>query len=739
MKILGRGLAVVLLLAALSGISAGAPHEITPWKDNKAGAVSVTFDDGSISHFTVGVPALNARGFRGTFFIVTDYADNPQNDPDNIMGSWDNWRTAAAQGHEIASHTKSHANAGLDALTPTQLQEEVQGSKAVIDSRITTQTCLTFAYPFGIGATSPSVTSVVRNNYIWGRGVTFGMNEAPYDFYNVRTDFPDTTASIGSTLEREIDRAAQERKWLVLGFHRLDGLGYGPITEARFLEVLDHLNSQNQNLWVGTFGSVGKYIREREAAALTPVSASGNQIILTLTSALDASIYNEPLTLRSEVPTGWSYVEARQGSRAARVHSVLEGVTRVVYTQAVPGPDQITLTDITGTDPRITGIDPPFTAAGGPDFPLTVTGANFAEGSLIQWNGAPQGDTTYVSANELRLAVKAADIATGGTAAITVVNPGTPGLVSNAMGFQVRNPAPYPTLILSPAEAWAGGGDFTLTVSGTGTGGFINGSQIRWNGAYRATTFLPADPPIHPYPRLQAALTAIDSASAGNNTVSVYNPPPGGGTVSATFTVQNLRPVLNTPLIPAAAVAGTTGFTLTVDGSHFIEPSVVRWNGSDRVTHYASSSRLTVDVLASDIASAGIAAITVFNPPPGGGKSNALSFPINNPAPSLLALGQSFVRAGGPPFTLAINGAGFVNGSVVNWNGSPRATRFISATRLQADITAADIASAGMVSLEVFSPAPGGGTSNALSLEMKINIWLPLLLRQEAMGAFHGR
>ena len=33
---------------------------------------------------------------------------------------------------------------------------------------------------------------------------------------------------------------------------------------------------------------------------------------------------------------------------------------------------------------------------------------------------------------------------------------------------------------------------------------------------------------------------------------------------------------------------------------------------------------------------------------------------------------------GGPGFTLTVSGTGFVSGSVVNWNGSARATHFVS-------------------------------------------------------------
>jgi hypothetical protein len=49
---------------------------------------------------------------------------------------------------------------------------------------------------------------------------------------------------------------------------------------------------------------------------------------------------------------------------------------------------------------------------------------------------------------------------------------------------------------------------------------------------------------------------------------------------------------------------------------------------------------------------------------------------------------------------------------VVRWNGSDRATTFVTATQLGAAISAADVAAAGTATVTVFTPAPGGGTSN---------------------------
>ncbi|HSY15292.1 MAG TPA: beta-propeller fold lactonase family protein, partial [Jatrophihabitantaceae bacterium] len=65
----------------------------------------------------------------------------------------------------------------------------------------------------------------------------------------------------------------------------------------------------------------------------------------------------------------------------------------------------------------------------------------------------------------------------------------------------------------------------------------------------------------------------------------------------------------------------------------FVAGSVVRWNGSDRpTTSNGSVNGLTAQISASDIAAAGTAVVTVFNPGPGGGLSNSLTFTITTGA-----------------------------------------------------------------------------------------------------------
>ena len=57
--------------------------------------------------------------------------------------------------------------------------------------------------------------------------------------------------------------------------------------------------------------------------------------------------------------------------------------------------------------------------------------------------------------------------------------------------------------------------------------------------------------------------------------------------------------------------------------------AMVRWNSTDRPTTFVSATQVTAAIAAADVAAAGTAQVTVFNPGPGGGLSPAQSFTIS--------------------------------------------------------------------------------------------------------------
>ncbi len=141
-------------------------------------------------------------------------------------------------------------------------------------------------------------------------------------------------------------------------------------------------------------------------------------------------------------------------------------------------------------------------------------------------------------------------------------------------------------------------------------------------------------------------------------------------------------------------------FTLTVNGSNFISDSVVRWNGSDRPTTFVNGGQLTAQISAADVAFPGAATVTVFTF--AGGNSNPATFTVIGP--EIHSLAPPSASAGGPGFTLTVNGANFVSGAVVRWNGADRTTTFVNSGQLTAAISAADIAAPGDANLTVVNP-----------------------------------
>ena len=92
-----------------------------------------------------------------------------------------------------------------------------------------------------------------------------------------------------------------------------------------------------------------------------------------------------------------------------------------------------------------------------------------------------------------------------------------------------------------------------------------------------------------------------------------------------------------------------------------------------------------------------------------------------NPVPLInQPLVPDAVAPGGAEFTLTVNGTSFVSGSLVSWNGSARATTFVSSSQLAASILLSDIATAGTASVTVVNPSPGGGTSNVVFFPITI-------------------
>jgi hypothetical protein len=343
---------------------------------------------------------------------------------------------------------------------------------------------------------------------------------------------------------------------------------------------------------------------------------------------------------------------------------------------AQTGPSPVVVVNPDGTEspaqpvtvvatPVITALDPPAVIAGSPDFPLTVIGTGFNAGATVKLAGAAI-PATFVSDEVIVAKVSAAAVAVVGAAAVVVNNPG--GSSSNQQQLTV---AASPAITgLDPATVAAGSPALQLTVTGSG---FAGNAAIDIDGNPINTTVANST-------QVSATITAAQVAGAGALNVTVVNPgpPPQASNVQALAIVNG--PVIRA-LQPSTLVAGSPAFALAVSGSGFVAGSAINLNGAAVATVFLGATQLTAQVAAAQVAAAGPINVTVSNP---GGAGSAAQVLTIVATPTIVSLAPATVTAGSGAFRLAVQGSGFVPGSVVELSGTALTTTYISDTQLDA-------------------------------------------------------
>src|ERR1700722_4410266 len=185
---------------------------------------------------------------------------------------------------------------------------------------------------------------------------------------------------------------------------------------------------------------------------------------------------------------------------------------------------------------------------------------------------------------------------------------------------------------LTPTSANSGGAQLTLTVTGTG----LTGGTANFAGNALSTTVVSDS-------QLTATIPAnLLSAGSQNVTVTTGTAPNLTSSNALPFEVLSSTPTLAgcTSSMPAATTAscGTPvealngpGTQLTLTGSGFAPSAKVLFNGAYAgiTTKFNSSASLTATLPANLVCCVGSTNdITVFNLPPGGSKSSALTFQV---------------------------------------------------------------------------------------------------------------
>ncbi|HEY6267552.1 MAG TPA: DUF1800 family protein [Candidatus Acidoferrum sp.] len=271
---------------------------------------------------------------------------------------------------------------------------------------------------------------------------------------------------------------------------------------------------------------------------------------------------------------------------------------------------------------------------------------------------------------------------------------------SGKTGVTLGNPTPELDAVL-PISIPVGA--FSLTLSGKH---FMPGATV-----YLGTTALTATLDSS----TQLTVTGMaTTAQVGTVPVSVTNPQPGTAT-SGKINIQILQPNSNIQIsiTPPSATVGTgnqTQFVATVTGTMNTDAT---WAvngmpyGNATVGTMDSNGNYTAPATLGNLTKVTITATSQADTT----KQASATVTFQNPAPTLTSITPGTLAPGA--FQLTLFGTGFVSTSVVNFAGQQLKATYGTATMIT---TVGTVSTAGQVNVSVTNPAPGGGTSNSLSV-----------------------
>lgn len=194
---------------------------------------------------------------------------------------------------------------------------------------------------------------------------------------------------------------------------------------------------------------------------------------------------------------------------------------------------------------------------------------------------------------------------------------------------------------------------------------------------------------------------ALFTGCGGGSSTPIQTPPPQAATING--------------ISPSSVEAGAAAVTLQVTGTSFVSGSEVTFNGANLATTFGSATSLSATIPASSLTGGQTAQVAVNNP--GAAASGTVAFLVNSPTPTLISATPSAV-AEGRSASVTLTGTGFESNSAVQLNGVAVNSTFVNSTTLTANFTAANLGQAGSGQLTVVNPAPQGGASPAIALEI---------------------
>ena len=257
-------------LLALASQAMAHPATPFPWPHGEKAAVSLSYDDAIDSQLDNAIPALNRAGLHGSFYLTLA---NP-----SLMKRLDEWRAAAAHGHELGNHTLFHLCSAavkghewvtpeldLDTMSAARMAAQVRLANTMLHA-IDGRTERTFTVPCGdVNAQGANYVELVKKDFVavklGGGGAVPDMDTL--DPWAVAVTAPEGVT--GAQLIALVQEAAAKGTMINFTFHGIGG-DYITTSKQAHEELLAYLAAHRDLYWTDTFIDIMKYVKAQQAA-----------------------------------------------------------------------------------------------------------------------------------------------------------------------------------------------------------------------------------------------------------------------------------------------------------------------------------------------------------------------------------------------------------------------------------------------------------------------------------------